>query len=320
MTPYPSDQLPPEANRVLISVNPKAGRRSVAAAVEQLSHALGSQGFAVEISSDLASVTCRANEEHARGRLRALVGVGGDGTAAELLNRTEPGVPIALLPAGTANLLARHVGWTSQPGALAEVIAGGSVSPIDVGRAGGRLFLLMASCGFDADVVLRLHNLRATRPGGHIRYGSYLKPILDAIRSYEYPELRIEYDGENGLKGEKDVTSEIRARWAFVFNLPIYGWGLRMAPAADPADGSFDVCTFSGRSFWSGLKYALAAQLGFHERLADCATRRVRRVRISSERPVAYQLDGDPGGMLPLEVEMVPARMTLLAPTGAMGG
>jgi diacylglycerol kinase (ATP) len=104
------------------------------------------------------------------------------------------------------------------------------------------------------------------------------------------------------------------ARWAFVFNLPIYGWGLRMAPAADPADGALDVCAFRGGSFWSGLKFALAAQVGLHERLADCVTRRVRRVRITSDRPVAYQLDGDPGGSLPLEIETVPARMTLVVP------
>jgi diacylglycerol kinase family enzyme len=304
----PSDQLAPEANRVLLAVNPLAGRRSVAASIERLADALGSRGFAVEISSDVGRVACRANDEHARGRLRALVGVGGDGTAAEILNRTEPGVPIVLLAAGTANLLARHVGWTRRPETLAETIARGALSRIDVGRAGDRLFMLMASCGFDAEVVRRLHKLRAARPGGHIGYWSYLKPILASVRSYEYPELRIECEGEKG------VNSAIRARWAFVFNLPIYGWGVRMAPAADPADGSFDVCTFTGRSMWSGLKYALAAQLGFHQRLADCQTGRACRVRITCDRPVAYQLDGDPGGMLPVEIEMVPARMTLLVP------
>jgi diacylglycerol kinase (ATP) len=195
VTPCSMDQLPPEADSVVISVNPKAGYRSATGPVERLAELLRGRKLAVHISTDLGEVACRANETHAQGRLRALVGVGGDGTAAELLNRTNPGVPIALLPAGTANLLSRHVGWTRQPEPFAEMVAAGSVSRIDVGRAGDRLFMLMASCGFDAEVVLRLHNLRAARPGGHVRYRSYLKPIFDVLRSYEYPELRIECDG-----------------------------------------------------------------------------------------------------------------------------
>ncbi len=39
-----------------------------------------------------------------------------------------------------------------------------------------------------------------------------------------------------------------------------------------------------------------------------------RRVRIESDRPVRYQLDGDPGGMLPLDIEVLPGRLTLVVP------
>ena len=51
-----------------------------------------------------------------------------------------------------------------------------------------------------------------------------------------------------------------------------------------------------------------------HRWLADFARRRSGRLRVTSESKVPYQLDGDPGGMLPLEIETVPSRLTLLVP------
>ena len=93
--------MPPEADAVLISVNPMAGRRSASHRVDRLIELLDQHGFQVEVFTDLGEVSARANRLHAEGRLRALVGVGGDGTAAELVNRTEHGVPITLLAAGT---------------------------------------------------------------------------------------------------------------------------------------------------------------------------------------------------------------------------
>jgi len=116
--------------------------------------------FKAEISTDLEHVTRLADELTEEGKLRVLVGVGGDGTAAELVNRTKEGTPITLLPAGNENLLARHLFLGSTPESLAETIAHGRVIHLDAGRATGRIFLLMASCGLDAEVVRRVHELQ----------------------------------------------------------------------------------------------------------------------------------------------------------------
>lgn len=304
--------LPAGADQVLIAVNPRAGRGPVAVRVERLREKLAEQGFAAHVCTVLDEVCCRANQLHAEGRLRALVGVGGDGTAAELVNRTNPGVPVTLLPAGTANLLARHYRLPSQPEKLAQIIQAGTILRLDAGRAGPRIFLLMVGCGFDAEVVHRVHAYRQnSRGGGHISYWSYLKPILQAIRSYSYPEIRIYWDEAGETEGQ---ASPIVARWMFACNLPRYGWGLPLAPAAVATDGQLDLCAFRRGSLWHGLRYVASAQLGWHESLADCVTRRLRRFRVTSEQPVAYQLDGDPGGFLPLEVEVLPGRLTLVVP------
>ena len=95
-----SGRLPSEADEVIISVNPKAGASSSELDAGRLAQLLEAEGLSVEILSDLDAVAEQANRLHREGRLRALVGVGGDGTAAELVNATEQGVPITMLPAG----------------------------------------------------------------------------------------------------------------------------------------------------------------------------------------------------------------------------
>jgi diacylglycerol kinase family enzyme len=54
-----------------------------------------------------------------------------------------------------------------------------------------------------------------------------------------------------------------------------------------------------------------------HQQLPDWATARVTRLRIECDEQVPYQVDGDPGGMLPVEVEVLPARLCLLVPPRA---
>jgi diacylglycerol kinase family enzyme len=298
---------------VLISVNPIAGRGSSARRVDRLAYLLRREGVRVEVSTDLAAASQRANHLHAEKRLRALVGVGGDGTAAELANRTAPGVPLTFLPAGTSNLSARQLGLSPRPEDALRTIMAGKAIQLDAGVAGGRVFLAMLGCGFDADVVDRLHAIRARSPGGHISYWTYLKPILRSIRTYQYPEIRIQCPG---LRGEADEHHGAchAARWVFAFNLPQYGWGVRFAPQADGSDGLLDLLAFSGGGFWSGLKYLAAIELGRATGLSECLHRQVQVVRLVSDEPVRYQLDGDPGGWLPVTVEVLPGRVTVMVP------
>jgi diacylglycerol kinase (ATP) len=302
--------LSPEAKRVLISVNPIAGLRSSAPRVDRLIQLLNAQGFQVDVLTDLCQVASQANRWQAAGHLRALVGVGGDGTAAELVNRTVPGVPLTMLPTGNENLLARYLRLGHTPEACCQAITAGATMRLDAAKAGDRIFLLMLGCGFDADVVHRLHSRRT----GHVRSLTYIKPILAAVRNYEYPELRIEWGD-----GDHETGETLAARWLFAFNLPCYGGGLRICPRADGSDGLLDVCTFRRGNLWHTVRYAGAVLLRQHRRLSDFASHRARRLRITSDAEVRYQLDGDPGGVLPVEVETLPGRLTVLTPKPEQG-
>jgi diacylglycerol kinase (ATP) len=308
------DRLAADADQVLIVVNPTAGAGAGRDHVNRLVAALGRQRLIPKLIASLAELTDRANKAHATGKLRAVVGAGGDGTIAELINRLPSGIPLAILPLGTENLLAKHVDMPRNPEEVAEVIAAGAIVRQDAGRAGDRLFALMASCGFDAEVVRRLHENRA----GHISHWSYFKPIWESIRSYEYPELRIYWDSDEGGGASPDDnrSNPIVARFAFVFNIPRYAFGFQFTPHANGDDGLLDVCTFRRGSFRYGLWYLMNVVAGRHRRLADCSLVRVKKVRIESDAAVPYNLDGDHCGFLPLEIEIVPQRLTLLVPPG----
>jgi len=308
---------------VIVSVNPKAGRKPPILCAEELCTHLRQKGFTTELLTDLDEVTERANALHTAGDLRALVGVGGDGTAAALVNRTLPGTPVTLLSAGTANLLAKHYRLPFQPAKLADMIENGIVRTLDAGLArtsdGERLFLVMVSCGFDAHVVNGVHLRREERyqkghaKGAHISYFSYTKPILNSLFRYRFPQMTVECLDQSVLGESAPTLSGIR--WAFIFNINRYGWGLPLAPFARENDGMLDHVLFRGRTVLHGILYtALAQCFSLHRFLPKAELGQRTRYRITSTESVPFQLDGDPGGELPLDVEIVPNRFTFLVP------
>ncbi len=297
--------LPSHADTVVILANPKAGPRAARPTAERLADSLRQRGQHVALVHSPDELTEAVASAQDSGRLRAVVAAGGDGTAALAANLTSPETPLAVLALGTENLLVRYLRLPSDPAALAELIVQGATTHLDAGSANNRLFILMTGVGFDADVVRRLHQART----GHIRHLSYIKPILDSVRSYSYPRLRVYCQP---TEADALAADPLEARWAFVVNLPQYAGGLRIAPQALPADGKLDVCTFRHGSWFHGLRYLAGIALGRHERWSEFRWETCVKVRIEADGPASYQLDGDPGGDLPVDIEVLPRRLRLL--------
>ncbi len=287
-----SEILPPTAKSVIIAMNPNSGASDQGQLVEQLLDELTQRGFTARVLTKIDEVTQTVQREWADGTLRAVVAAGGDGTISLLANELHNDVPLAILPLGTENLLAKFLDLPGDPTHIADLIARGQTIRLDAGRANGKLFLVMASCGFDADVVQRLHSNRR----GHIRHWSYARPIMRAIRQYRYPTLRIQID---------DQPKRITGKWLFVFNVPRYAMNLPIVHDADAMDGKLDLCTFGRGRLIRGLLY-LAAILTRQHRWKKTRVRRFEKLRVEADEPVPYQLDGDPGGELPLEIEIQP--------------
>lgn len=295
--------LPESAREVVMLVNRIAGARGGRGRAEQAAEAIAKRGYHVRRVDRFDELAPLAEELFQKQSLRAVIAAGGDGTFGAALNATPPGTPLTVLPAGTENLLAKHLRTGSRPADLARLVDEGVKIRLDAGSANGRLFALMISAGFDAEVVRRVHAVRK----GNITHLAYARPIATAVGCYTYPPLHAEWRMEDGR------VKEQVGRWLFGVNLPRYAQGLPIVPEADGADGLLDLCLFQRGGTAAGLWYLWNIVRRRREKLTSVTSAKLPSFRVSSPEPnVAYQLDGDPGGVLPVEVSAVPGRLTLL--------
>lgn len=287
---------------VAIQRNPRSGSGPRAKIVLELIEELKKRGLRPHLFSKRERCDLRLQDLDPEDRPRCLVAAGGDGTVGDLLNRF-PDSPIAVLPLGTENLLARYLGIPRSGRFVAEMIAGGETKSFDLCTIGERRFMLMAGFGFDADVVRRVDGSRR----GHIRHWSYARPMWETLKNYDFPEMRFYID---------DNPEPLRATVGFVVNLPVYGFKLPIAKTADPHDGLLELRLFSPKSTFQLLRHFTNVIRGRHERLASVQCVQARTVRVESEREVAVQVDGDPAGFTPATIQVQRESFRVLVPTG----
>jgi diacylglycerol kinase family enzyme len=285
---------------VAVQRNPKSGSGTQRRMLVELVQALRALGLSPRVFKDRDRLARRVQDPRSRDGLRCIVAAGGDGTVADVFNRF-PGIPVAILPMGTENLLARYLGIPSSGAALARLIAADSRRQFDLGLAGNRRFALMVSAGFDADVVRMTHAARQ----GHISRAAYIQPILESLRSYEHPPLAITLDG-------RPLPQPVRL--AVVVNIPAYALGLPVARTARGDDGQLDLRLFEQGSAFQMIRYLCNLALGTHERLPDVISMAGARLRIESDVPVPLQADGDPIGYTPIEISVLPGALQVFAP------
>lgn len=295
----------PESRGVLISMNPRAGARARHEHVDEIAAALREAKFDVHVTTNLDDLNGLATEGLSSGTMRAVVAVGGDGTASIVRNHVPLELPLLVVPMGTENLLGRFVKQSIDPASVCDVIENGVVADLDLGRSGDKYFILMLSAGFDAEVIRSLHENRR----GNISHRSYVLPTLRSILQYGYPEMQLFSDpSENGDVGVH------RCRWIFGFNLPLYALGLPIAPDAVATDGLLDLCSFERGAVWSVARYLWHIMQSGHHKLSDTRVSQTRRFRLEplDGATIPYQLDGDYAGTLPAEAEVLPGQLRLL--------
>ncbi len=297
-------------SRVQLIANPVSGSGKGGRLARAVLRRLQERGCSVELRETRRPGDARRFAAEAAG-FAAVACVGGDGTVNEVVNGLPPGdaPPLAMAPCGTANVLAKELGLPRNAEGIARVIADGREVRWDLGvdRVGGRRFLLFGSAGYDAHVVHAFHAARR----GPIRMWEYVVWGLQSILGYRVPCLRVELDG---------VLLAPGAAWVQVSNVSSYGGPLVFTPRAKADDGLFEVRVLHARRrrdvlrmFWDAI---LGYFLGIERTLRDVTFHRARRVRMESAdgSPVPVQVDGDPGGHLPVEFEVVPGGIRVLAP------
>jgi diacylglycerol kinase (ATP) len=295
----------PPARRLMIIFNPTSGwrrRRRFEAVLERL-RARGCELCVQETTAPGDAERLAAAAEPAL--YDALVVAGGDGTVNEAINGLGgPGgrhLPLAILPLGTANVLAAELGLTADCDDVARTIAEGTARPVTLGTANGRRFILMAGAGFDAQVVATV-NLKIKRRLGKVAYGL---AILRQLLVYGFPSYRVVLDG-----------SLLEAASVLVANAHFYGGRFVAAPAAGLQTPTFQVGLFERSGPVAAIGYALALFLGFLPRLKSYRILAARRIEIEGPQGEAVQGDGDVIARLPVRIELLPAAIRLIFPPG----
>jgi YegS/Rv2252/BmrU family lipid kinase len=297
-------------DRIKIIVNPVSGEGRARRLAEAVTSLLRAQGCTVDLQATQKSGDARRLAADCAG-YAALAATGGDGTVNEVLNGLPAdGAPaLAMLPSGTANVLAKELHLPRDPAGLARVLREGREAVWDLGieRVSGRKFLLFASAGYDAHVVHIFHAARS----GPIRMWQYIYWGLKSILEYSAPRIAVEIDGTR-------VASE--AAWVTISNVACYGGPLLFTPRARPDDRTFEVMIQRARQRRDVVRMFFAAILGwlsgFEYRMGGVTFHQASRVRLTSAdgRPVPVQVDGDPAGHLPGDFEIVPGGIRVLAP------
>jgi diacylglycerol kinase (ATP) len=284
---------------VIISANPKSGSRSRRTLIEELKIAIESEGFECELHTSLEEMSRRATQLAAAKMLRTVVAAGGDGTAAVVSSLIPAETPLTLFPTGSENLLAKHYGIVANASACAKAIKRLRTKKLDTMMMNGKVALLMASIGFDAEVVRQVHQARRS----HITRWSYWLAIVRSVFAYRWPELRIVLFDEQGAP-----MDEIEGSWVFVFNVPKYAAGLSIIDDANENDGLLDIGVFERGGLYSGILDYLAVARGKHHQ-----SRRWRRFRASTIEVAlpehlagraSCQTDGDWAGELPIKIQI----------------
>ncbi len=240
---------------------------------------------------------------------------GGDGTVNEVATvLAYTGIPLAVVPEGSGNGLARELGVYLGPEKAFDVAINGRDRVIDAGQMGDRLFFNLAGIGLDGRIAA-LFNEQAPQRRGFFRY---IWLGWQQLVTYEPASYRIQIQNERENERENEPL-ELRAIMLVTANLRQYGNGAYIAPHADAEDGRLDLVIVGARSM--GRAFLLTPRLftrSLHQ-APNILTKQVTRVSISSTKPLVCHADGEPfEAESPVTVTVKPRALTVRVPKSLM--
>jgi YegS/Rv2252/BmrU family lipid kinase len=234
-----------------------------------------------------------------------VIASGGDGTVTACAEAVAgSGIPLAVLPAGTGNLLARNLGLPLGLDDALAVALTGSDRPLDVGTANGWPFVVMAGVGFDAHMLSGASDPLKKRLG----WAAY---VLSALRHLRDRPMRMV------LRTDSEPPLRRRATAVIIGNVGALQGGVPLLPDAKPDDGWLDVVLLTARGWVSWL--ALVAHVLLRRRISDRVTHLAfRKLRVDLDREQPWQLDGEVmGSTRRLVVTVEPGKLLVRVPGGA---
>lgn len=296
----------PGGRRVLLLHN--AAARQARGALEPVRARLAAGGLAVtiepfenlpEIARDIARLHEAAD---------AVVVCGGDGSIASAAPAViESGLPLGIIPAGTANDLARTLSIPLDFAAAADLVVAGATRRIDVGMVNGHAFFNVASIGLSSELAQRL-DPELKKRFGRLGYAVAALRILASARRFR---ARIV---------EKGRGTRVRTYQIAVGNGRLYGGGNVVAETAAIDDGRLDLYSLEMPNLWKSVLMARAFRAGTHGAWKEVRTARCVEFDVETRHPMPVNTDGEIVTATPAHFRVLPAAVTVFtSPTASAG-
>lgn len=266
-------------SQALLLINPQSRRGG--AGVDELVARLELGGLAVIRESPGSPDDIATRLAAHRARIDRVVIAGGDGTInAALPGVLDSGLPLGVLPLGTANDFARSIGLPLNPLAACDAVSDGTVRRIDVGEVNGRYFLNVAHIGLAVEVARR-SDADTKQSLGVLAY-----PYA-AWRAFRTRRTFVAH-----IRGEGQ-WQRIRAIQVSVGNGRFYGGGMPVAEDAAIDDGRLDLYAIPAERGSALVSMVPALRNGRIHRHDQILSLGGRRFEIRTHRPKTVSVDGE---------------------------
>jgi len=286
--------------RVLLLYNAKA--RQGGGVLEPVRARLEAGGLAVtvepfenlpEIARDIARL-----QEYSD----AIVVCGGDGSISSAAPAVmDSGLPLGIIPAGTANDLARTLSIPLDFAAAADLVVAGHTRRIDVGMVNGHSFFNVASIGLSSELAQKL-DPEIKRRFGRLGYAVAALRILATARRFR---ARIV---------EKGSGTRVKTYQIAVGNGRLYGGGNVVAEDAAIDDGRLDLYSLEMPNLWKSVLMARAFRTGTHGAWKEVRTARCVEFDVETPRPMPVNTDGEIVTATPAHFQVLRAAVAVFAP------
>ncbi|NLY09050.1 MAG: diacylglycerol kinase family lipid kinase [Tissierellia bacterium] len=293
-----------------IIVNPSSGRQGSESKIDRLLYLLHSNGYNPDIcftqyGSHAEELAIEAESEGCD----TIIVSGGDGTVNEVINgmmKSNSKARLAILSQGTVNDFAGYMGLPRNADELFQVIVNKKMIPVDVGLWDDRYFINVAAGGLLTEVAHEVEDDLKAIWGKAAYYVEGARRLIDEI---------VDPTGPFSLKIESPAfTGDVEAMMFLISNSKSIGGFKLMAPNAEVYDGLFDVLIIKSLDFFKLAPLVINSIAGLHVKDKSVLYFKTNKLKLSSDREITVDLDGERGNKLPGNLKVIPNSINLLVP------